>query len=47
MPRWPCPWPHRGYVLETGRVVTTGTGEELIESPEIKKSLPGRVTYFL
>ena len=28
---------HRGYVLETGRVVTTGTGEELIESPEIKK----------
>ena len=31
---------HRGYVLETGRVVTTGTGEEL-------KSLPGRLTYFL
>ena len=32
---------HRGYVLETGRVVTTGTGEELIESPEIKKAYLG------
>ena len=31
----------RGYVLETGRVVTTGTGEELIESPEIKKAYLG------
>ena len=32
---------HRGYVLETGRVVTTGTGEELIESPEIKNAYLG------
>ena len=32
---------HRGYVLETGRVVTTGTGAELIESPEIKKAYLG------
>ena len=32
---------HRGYVPETGRVVTTGTGEELIESPEIKKAYLG------
>ena len=32
---------HRGYVLETGRIVTTGTGEELIESPEIKKAYLG------
>ena len=29
---------HRGYVLETGKIVTTGTGAELIESPEIKKA---------
>ena len=32
---------HRGYVLETGRIVTTGTGAELIESPEIKKAYLG------
>ena len=32
---------HRGYVLETGHVVTTGTGAELIESPEIKKAYLG------
>ena len=32
---------HRGYVLETGKVVTTGTGEELIRSPEIKKAYLG------
>ena len=31
----------RGYVLETGRVVTTGTGEELIQSPEIKRAYLG------
>ena len=33
--------PHRGYVLETGKIVTTGTGEELIRSPEIKKAYLG------
>ena len=31
----------RGYVLETGKVVTTGTGHELLESPTIKKAYPG------
>jgi len=31
----------RGYVLETGKVVTTGTGAALIESPEIKKAYLG------
>ena len=32
---------HRGYVLETGKIVTTGTGEELIRIPEIKKAYLG------
>ena len=32
---------HRDYVLETGRIITTGTGEELIKSPEIKKAYLG------
>ena len=32
---------HRCYVLETGKIVTTGTGEELIRSPEIKKAYLG------
>jgi len=27
---------HRGYVLQQGRVVLSGTGEELLASPEIK-----------
>ena len=27
----------RGYVLETGRIVTSGTGQELLASPEIKR----------
>ena len=31
----------RGYVLETGRVVTSGTGTELMSSPEIKKAYLG------
>ena len=31
----------RGYVLETGKVVTTGTGQELLESPAIKKAYLG------
>ena len=31
----------RGYVLETGRVVTTGTGQELLASPAIKKAYLG------
>lgn len=32
---------HRGYVLETGRVVSTGTGQELLASPAIKKAYLG------
>ena len=32
---------HRGYVLETGKIVTTGTGAELIQSPDIKKAYLG------
>ena len=31
----------RGYVLETGRIVTSGTGQELLESPAIKKAYLG------
>ena len=29
------------YVLETGKIVTSGTGMELLESPEIKKAYLG------
>ena len=31
----------RGYVLETGKVVTSGTGGELLSSPAIKKAYLG------
>lgn len=31
----------RGYVLETGKVVTSGTGKELLSSPAIKKAYLG------
>jgi len=31
----------RGYVMETGRIVTTGTGKDLLASPEIKKAYLG------
>ncbi len=31
----------RGYVLETGRIVTTGAGAELLASPAIKKAYLG------
>ena len=31
----------RGYVLETGKVVTTGSGAELLSSPAIKKAYLG------
>ena len=31
----------RGYVLETGRIVTSGTGAELLASPDIKRAYLG------
>ena len=31
----------RGYVLETGRIVTTGTGESLLEDEAVKKAYLG------
>ena len=31
----------RGYVLETGKIVTSGNGTELLASPEIKKAYLG------
>src|SRR5947209_17025358 len=32
---------HHGYVLETGTVVQTGTGQELLKSPEVRKAYLG------
>jgi branched-chain amino acid transport system ATP-binding protein len=32
---------HRGYVIETGRIVLTGTGEELLNNQEVKKAFLG------
>jgi branched-chain amino acid transport system ATP-binding protein len=32
---------HRGYVLETGEIVMTGTGKELLASPEIRRAYLG------
>jgi branched-chain amino acid transport system ATP-binding protein len=32
---------HRGYVLETGNIVMTGTGQELLKSPEVQKAYLG------
>jgi len=32
---------HRGYVLETGKVVLSGTGEELLASEEVRKAYLG------
>jgi len=32
---------HRGYVLETGRVVLSGTGAELLENPHVRKAFLG------
>ena len=32
---------HRGYVMGTGKIVATGSGAELIESPEIKRAYLG------
>lgn len=32
---------HRGYVLETGRIVKSGTGEELMHDPVVKEAYLG------
>jgi branched-chain amino acid transport system ATP-binding protein len=32
---------HRGYVLETGRIVRTGTGAELLHDPAVKEAYLG------
>jgi len=32
---------HRAYVLETGNIVMTGTGQELLASPEVRKAYLG------
>ena len=33
---------HRGYVLETGRIVRSGSARDLLEDPEIKRAYLGR-----
>ena len=32
---------HRGYVLETGRVVLAGTAEELADNPDVRRAYLG------
>ncbi|MDA3940837.1 MAG: ABC transporter ATP-binding protein [Spirochaetia bacterium] len=32
---------HRGYVINTGEIVATGTGAELMQDPEVKKAYLG------
>jgi len=32
---------HRGYVLETGRLVLAGSGQELLDNPEVKRAYLG------
>jgi len=32
---------HRGYVLDTGRIVASGTGAELLGNPEVRKAYLG------
>lgn len=32
---------HRGYVLENGEVVLSGTGQELLENPHVKRAYLG------
>jgi branched-chain amino acid transport system ATP-binding protein len=33
---------HRGYVLDTGRIIVTGTGEELRDNDEVKRAFLGK-----
>ncbi len=32
---------HRGYVLETGKIVAEGSGEELLKNPRVKAAYLG------
>ena len=32
---------HRAYVLETGSIVKTGTGKELLDSPDVQRAYLG------
>jgi len=32
---------HRGFVMEVGRVVLSGSGQELLANPEIRKAYLG------
>jgi branched-chain amino acid transport system ATP-binding protein len=32
---------HRGYVLETGRIVKEGTARQLLDSPDVQKAYLG------
>ena len=32
---------HRGYVLENGEVVLSGTGQELLDNPHVKRAYLG------
>jgi branched-chain amino acid transport system ATP-binding protein len=32
---------HRGYVLENGSITLTGTGQELLENPHVKRAYLG------
>ena len=41
MPIRPLPSQTRGYVLEQGKVVLTGTGKELLASEEVRKAYLG------
>jgi len=33
---------HRAYVLDTGRIVMTGTGEDLLNNEEVKRAFLGK-----
>ncbi|MCX5919081.1 MAG: branched-chain amino acid ABC transporter ATP-binding protein, partial [Deltaproteobacteria bacterium] len=33
---------HRAYVLDTGRIVLTGTGEDLLNNEEVKRAFLGK-----
>ncbi len=34
---------NRGYVLETGRIVLAGTGQELLHNPQVMKAYLGGI----